>query len=100
GFSTAENVTDVSGRGVGMDVVRRNIQLLGGTVDIVSREGAGTTVTVSVPLTLAIIEAMSVAAGGRTYVLPLASIVETRRVEPGEIKGIAGQASTLRVRED
>ena len=100
GFSTAESVTDVSGRGVGMDVVRRNIQLLGGTVDLASSEGTGTAVTVSVPLTLAIIEAMTVGAGGQTYVVPLASVVESRRVGKDEIRGIAGQGRTLRVRDD
>jgi len=100
GFSTAETVTDVSGRGVGMDVVRRNIQLLGGTVELASHAGRGTTVTVSVPLTLAIIEAMTVGANGETYVVPLASVVESRRVEREEIRGLAGQGRTLRVRED
>jgi two-component system chemotaxis sensor kinase CheA len=100
GFSTAETVTDVSGRGVGMDVVRRNIHLLGGTVDLASSAGQGTTVTVSVPLTLAIIEAMTVGAEGKTYVLPLASVVESRSVAPGEIRGIAGQGQTLRVRDE
>jgi two-component system, chemotaxis family, sensor kinase CheA len=100
GFSTAESVTDVSGRGVGMDVVRRNIQLLRGKVELDSRAGAGTTVTVSVPLTLAIIEAMTVAVGGGIYALPLASVIEARRVAAGEIRGIAGQAQTLRVRDE
>jgi two-component system chemotaxis sensor kinase CheA len=100
GFSTAESVTDVSGRGVGMDVVRRNIQLLGGTVDLTSSAGTGTTVTVSVPLTLAIVEAMTVAAGGQTYVVPLASVVESRRVGRDDIRGIAGLGCTLRVRDD
>jgi len=100
GFSTAETVTDVSGRGVGMDVVRRNIHVLGGTVDLASTAGAGTTVTVSVPLTLAIIEAMTVGAEGKTYVLPLASVVESRSIAPGEIRGLAGQGETLRVRDE
>jgi two-component system chemotaxis sensor kinase CheA len=100
GFSTAQAVTDVSGRGVGMDVVRRNIHLLGGSVELDSRPGAGTTVTVRVPLTLAIIEAMTVGAGGRTYVLPLAAVVESRRLQPGEIRGIAGAVRTLRVRDE
>jgi two-component system chemotaxis sensor kinase CheA len=100
GFSTAESVTDVSGRGVGMDVVRRNIQMLRGAVELESRAGAGTTVTVSVPLTLAIIEAMTVAVGAGIYALPLASVIEARRVAPGEIRGIAGQAQTLRVRDE
>ena len=101
GFSTAEEVTDVSGRGVGMDVVRRNIQVLGGgTVDLNSSEGVGTTVTVSVPLTLAIMEAMSVAVGSATYVLPLSAVIESRRVQSGDIAGIAGQGHTLRVRDE
>ena len=101
GFSTAEEVTDVSGRGVGMDVVRRNIQVLGGgTVDLSSRAGAGTTVTVGVPLTLAIMEAMSVAVGSATYVLPLSAVIESRRVQAGDIAGIAGQGHTLRVRDE
>ena len=100
GFSTAETVTEVSGRGVGMDVVRRNIQSLGGTVELASSPGAGTTVTVSVPLTLAIIEAMTVGVAGKTYVLPLASVVESRRVARDELRGIAGHGTTLRVRDD
>jgi two-component system chemotaxis sensor kinase CheA len=100
GFSTADNVTEVSGRGVGMDVVRRNIQLLRGHVELDSRAGAGTTVTVSVPLTLAIIEAMTVGVAGEIYALPLASVIEARRVMPEEIRGIAGQGVTLRVRDD
>lgn len=100
GFSTAETVTDVSGRGVGMDVVRRNIQLLGGTVELSSKENSGTRVTVSVPLTLAIIEAMTVGANGETYVVPLASVVESRRLQPGDVRGLAGQGETLRVRDE
>jgi two-component system chemotaxis sensor kinase CheA len=101
GFSTAEAVTDVSGRGVGMDVVRRNIQVLGGgTVDLSSQAGVGTTVAVSVPLTLAIMEAMSVGVGSATYVLPLSAVIESRRVQAGDIAGIAGQGHTLRVRDE
>ena len=100
GFSTAETVTEVSGRGVGMDVVRRNIQSLGGTVELASSPGAGTTVTVSVPLTLAIIEAMTVGVSDKTYVLPLASVIESRRVGPEELRTIAGQGCTLLVRDE
>jgi two-component system chemotaxis sensor kinase CheA len=81
-------------------VVRRNIQLLRGHVELDSRAGAGTTVTVSVPLTLAIIEAMTVGVAGEIYALPLASVIEARRVTPEEIRGIAGQGVTLRVRDD
>ena len=100
GFSTAEKVTDVSGRGVGMDVVRRNIQLLGGSVELASTAGRGMAVTVSVPLTLAIIEAMTVGAAGETYVLPLASVIESRSVTSEEIRAVAGQGHTLRVRDE
>jgi two-component system chemotaxis sensor kinase CheA len=76
GFSTAEKVTDVSGRGVGMDVVRRNIEALRGTVTVDSKEGAGTTITIRLPLTLAIIEGFLVGVGVETYVLPLDVVVE------------------------
>lgn len=100
GFSTAVAVTDVSGRGVGMDVVRRNIQSLGGHVELASEAGAGTTVKVSVPLTLAIIDAMTVGVNGETYVLPLASVVESRRFSRDEMRGVAGRGHTLRVRDD
>jgi two-component system chemotaxis sensor kinase CheA len=99
GFSTAEHVTELSGRGVGMDVVRRNIKALGGTIELASRPGEGTTVTVSVPLTLAIIEAMIISIGGATYVLPIATVVETLSVQPGEIHTLPGQGDTLRVRD-
>jgi two-component system chemotaxis sensor kinase CheA len=100
GFSTAEEVTEVSGRGVGMDVVRRNIQALGGTIDLQSAAGEGTTVTVSVPLTLAIMDAMTIAIGGETYVLPLATVVESLSVEPAHLHSLPGQGDTLRVRDD
>jgi two-component system chemotaxis sensor kinase CheA len=100
GFSTADSVTDVSGRGVGMDVVRRNIQQLRGHVALDSQAGQGTAVTVSVPLTLAIIEAMTVGIGSETYALPLASVIESRRVTPDEIRSVAGGGHTLRVRDD
>lgn len=100
GFSTADEVTDVSGRGVGMDVVRRNILALGGAIDLQSRAGQGTTVTVSVPLTLAIMEAMTVGIGGQVYVLPLATVVESLSVEAGALHTLPGQGDTLRVREE
>jgi two-component system, chemotaxis family, sensor kinase CheA len=100
GFSTAEKVTDVSGRGVGMDVVKRNIQALSGTVDLTSVAGEGTRVTVSVPLTLAIMEAMTIAVGGETYVLPLSSVVESLSVAPDELHTLPGHGDTLRVREE
>ena len=100
GFSTADEVTDVSGRGVGMDVVKRNIQSLGGTIDLFSTPGQGMRVTVSVPLTLAIMEAMTVSVGGEIYVLPLACVVESRSVDPSELHTLPGQGDTLRVRDD
>jgi two-component system, chemotaxis family, sensor kinase CheA len=100
GLSTADRVTDVSGRGVGMDVVRRNIQALGGTVDLASVAGQGMRVTVSVPLTLAIMEAMTVSVGSETYVLPLACVVESLSVSAGELHTLPGHGDTLRVREE
>jgi two-component system, chemotaxis family, sensor kinase CheA len=78
-------------------VVKRNIQSLSGTIELFSSPGEGTRVTVSVPLTLAIMEAMTVAFGGETYVLPLACVVESRSVEAGEIHTLPGQGETLRV---
>ena len=98
GFSTAEKITDVSGRGVGMDVVRRNILSLGGSVEIASRKGQGLKVTMTVPLTLAIVEAMTVSLGGQIYVLPLAQVVESRSLAPGEIHALPGERETLAVR--
>jgi two-component system chemotaxis sensor kinase CheA len=99
GLSTVEEVTDLSGRGVGMDVVRRNIKALGGAVEVFSMAGQGTTVTVRVPLTLAIIDAMIVAVGDATYALPLAAVMETLSVEPGAIHTLPGQGNTLRIRD-
>ncbi len=98
GFSTAEAVTELSGRGVGMDVVRRNIEALGGTADIFSAQGVGTTVTVSVPLTLAIVEAMTVDVGGETYVIPLSAVVESLSVAPTDFHALPGEQETLRLR--
>jgi two-component system, chemotaxis family, sensor kinase CheA len=100
GFSTVEQVTELSGRGVGMDVVKRNIHALGGKVDLASVAGQGTRVTVSVPLTLAIMEAMTIAIGGETYVLPLACVVESLSVAPDELHTLPGRGETLRVREE
>jgi two-component system chemotaxis sensor kinase CheA len=100
GLSTAEEVTDVSGRGVGMDVVRRNIQALGGTVDLSSVAGKGMRVSVSVPLTLAIMEAMTISIGAETYVLPLACVVESLSVSASELHTLPGHGDTLRVRDE
>ncbi|MBS1159924.1 MAG: CheW-like protein:ATP-binding region, ATPase-like:Signal transducing histidine kinase [Proteobacteria bacterium] len=98
GFSTAEQVTDVSGRGVGMDVVRRNIQAMGGRVEIESMLGVGTRMTVRLPLTLAILDGMSVAVGNQTYILPLSYVIESLQPLPGEIKTLSNQARVVQVR--
>jgi two-component system chemotaxis sensor kinase CheA len=98
GFSTAETITDVSGRGVGMDVVRRNILALGGRIDIESMLGIGTRITVRLPLTLAILDGMSVAVGQQTYILPLAYVMESLQAEAGDIKTLANQARVIQVR--
>ena len=90
GFSTAKVVTEVSGRGVGMDVVRNNIERLGGWVDVNSTPGQGTRVSLSLPLTLAIIGALLVKSGSRVCALPLTGVVETLRVEArsfGRVRG-------------
>ena len=100
GFSTAAEVTDVSGRGVGMDVVRRNIHELGGTVEIDSCPGIGTRTTVRLPLTLAIMDGMSVAVGSEVYILPLAGIVESLQVAEGQVRSIAGQGLVIDVRSE
>ncbi len=100
GFSTAEEVTDVSGRGVGMDVVRRNILSLGGSVDLSSEPGVGACVSVRLPLTLAIMDGMSVMAGGDLYLLPLSSIVESFQPSDAAIKTVAGEARVVKVREE
>lgn len=98
GFSTAEVVTDVSGRGVGMDVVRKNIQGMGGRIDIDSIRDAGTTMTIRLPLTLAILDGMAINVGGDIFVVPLAFIVESLQPNPGDIKKISGKGLVLYVR--
>ncbi len=100
GFSTAEVVTDVSGRGVGMDVVKKNITALGGTVDIDSAEGYGMSVKVRLPLTLAIMDGMSVGVGDECYILPLGSVVESFQVKPDMIKTIGGTGRVVEVRKE
>jgi len=100
GFSTADVVTDVSGRGVGMDVVKKNITALGGTVDIDSADGYGMSVKVRLPLTMAIMDGMSVGVGDEVYILPLSSVVESFQVQPGVIKTIGGSGRVVEVRGD
>jgi two-component system chemotaxis sensor kinase CheA len=98
GFSTADVVTDVSGRGVGMDVVKRNIADMGGRVELSSSEGHGTRTTIRLPLTLAILDGMSVGIGGQTFILPLGSIVESLQITDEELKTVSGDGKLLRVR--
>lgn len=100
GFSTAEAVTDVSGRGVGMDVVKRNITAMGGVVDIRSSKGFGTTISISLPLTLAILDGMSIKVGEEIYILPLGYVVESLQPEPNDVKEISGQGTVVKVRGD
>ncbi|MDP1539643.1 MAG: chemotaxis protein CheW [Moraxellaceae bacterium] len=98
GFSTADVVSDVSGRGVGMDVVRRNIESLGGRVDIASETGHGTTITIRLPLTLAIMDGMSIGVGDQLYIVPMTAIIESLRPAASDIKFIAGQGRLVYVR--
>lgn len=98
GFSTAAKVTNVSGRGVGMDVVRKNVQALGGRISINSRPGFGSTFTLSLPLTLAVLDGMIVQVGDQTFVIPLGHIVESLQPNEGEISGIGTTEKLLNVR--
>ncbi len=98
GFSTAEAVTDLSGRGVGMDVVRRNIQGMGGEVQLESGTGKGTRVVIRLPLTLAILDGMTVAVGDETLVLPLSYVLEALQPKAEDIRTMAGEGRVLRVR--
>jgi two-component system chemotaxis sensor kinase CheA len=100
GFSTRDEATDLSGRGVGMDVVKKNITALGGQVEIRSRAGEGTTVAIRLPLTMAIVDGMSVAVGGEVFIVPLGMVVESLLPAPGDVRTIAGEARVLRVRDD
>lgn len=100
GFSTAETVTDVSGRGVGMDVVKRNIMAMGGSVEIRSAKGFGTTMAISLPLTLAILDGMSVKVGEEVYILPLGYVIESLQPAAADVKEIAGQGRVVKVREE
>jgi two-component system chemotaxis sensor kinase CheA len=100
GFSTAEIVTDVSGRGVGMDVVKRNITAMGGVVDIRSAKGFGTTITISLPLTLAILDGMSIKVGEEIYILPLGFVVESLQPLPEDVKEISGKGRVIKVRDE
>jgi Chemotaxis protein histidine kinase and related kinases len=100
GFSTAAATTDLSGRGVGMDVVRRNVMDLGGTVSINSKYGQGTTFTITLPLTLAIIDGLTAAVGEETYIVPLVSIVESVQVKPEALRSVVGGGELFRFRDE
>ena len=100
GFSTADEVTDVSGRGVGMDVVKRNIAALNGSVEIDSAEGYGMKVSVRLPLTLAIMDGMSVGVGEEVYILPLSSVVESFQVSGDEVSTVAQGSQLVKVRDE
>lgn len=100
GFSTADEVTDVSGRGVGMDVVKRNIAALNGSVEIDSAEGYGMRVSVRLPLTLAIMDGMSVGVGDEVYILPLSSVVESFQVNADDVSTVAQGSQLVKVRDE
>ena len=98
GFSTAETISNISGRGVGMDVVRSNVEALGGRVEIQSVPGEGTTFTMILPLTLAILDGMVVRLANQRFVLPLASVVESVRPEPGQVKAVSPTSEVMELR--
>lgn len=98
GFSTAETISDVSGRGVGMDVVRKNIHALGGNVEISSTQGKGSTVTIRLPLTLAILDGQTVQVGEETYIVPLVSIIESIQIKENHVNQLAGGAEIIQLR--
>lgn len=100
GFSTAEAVTAISGRGVGMDVVKRNITAMGGGVEIRSARGFGSTMRISLPLTLAILDGMSVKVGEEVYIVPLAYVIESLQPATNQLKEVAGQGRLIKVRDE
>ncbi|TMU17841.1 chemotaxis protein CheA [Halomonas sp. ATBC28] len=100
GFSTANEVTDVSGRGVGMDVVKRNIQSMGGRVEIQSKLGEGTNTRIVLPLTLAILDGMSIKVGGETFILPLSTVLESLQPTKDDMYAMAGDDVVIKVRDE
>ena len=98
GFSTAETISDISGRGVGMDVVKRSIQALGGRIAIASRPGQGATFTMSLPLTLAVLDGMVVSVDSHTLVTPLTAIIETLQPRTGDVHGLGDGATVIAIR--
>jgi two-component system chemotaxis sensor kinase CheA len=99
GFSTAEQTTDISGRGVGMDVVRRNIKELGGTIEVRSELGKGSRFIITLPLTLAIVDGQSVSVGDETYIVPLITIIESLQLKAGMVNRVAGQGEVFWFRD-
>ncbi len=99
GFSTAEQTTDISGRGVGMDVVRRNIKELGGTIEVRSELGKGSRFIITLPLTLAIVDGQSVSVGTESYIVPLITIIESLQLKPGMVNRVAGQGEVFWFRD-
>ncbi|MDP3858380.1 MAG: chemotaxis protein CheW [Stagnimonas sp.] len=100
GFSTAEVITDVSGRGVGMDVVKKNILALNGQVELASQLGRGMRITIRLPLTLAILDGMSIAVGNEVFIVPLAAVVESLQARPDDVKTIGHSSRVVRVRNE
>jgi len=100
GFSTADQISDVSGRGVGMDVVRRNIYELGGGIEIDSNPGQGSAIIIRLPLTLAILDGQSIRVGDETYIVPLVSIIESIQVKPEMVNMVAGKGETFKLRDE
>jgi two-component system chemotaxis sensor kinase CheA len=100
GFSTADAVTDVSGRGVGMDVVRKNISSLGGTVEVFSKSGEGSVFTIRLPLTLAIMDGQTIRVADENYIIPLISIIETLEIKAVDMKRVSGQGELYKLRDE
>ena len=98
GFSTAEEVSDISGRGVGMDVVRKNILRLGGNIEIKSKQGQGSIFRISLPLTLAILDGQIISVGSEKYVVPIASIIESIQVKPDMVNKVSGKGEVFELR--
>jgi len=100
GFSTAEQTTDVSGRGVGLDVVRRNVKELGGSIEVKNTPGSGARFIITLPLTLAIVDGQSIAVGKQSYIVPLISIIESLQIKQGALNRVAGRGEVFTFRGD
>jgi two-component system chemotaxis sensor kinase CheA len=100
GFSTADTTTDISGRGVGLDVVRRNVKELGGTIEVKNDPGKGARFIITLPLTLAIVDGQSIAVGQQNYIVPLVSIIESLQIKQGALNRVAGRGEVFSFRGD